>query len=130
MVGVVVASHGGFAGELIKSAELIVGKQENIVGLSLNPEDDPQELKKRMGKAVEEVDSGGGVIILVDLLGGSPGNVGAYFAKEGIPVITGVNLPMLLELLVMRDGHVEELAGHIVEAGIEGIGDLRVFLRG
>jgi len=130
MIGIILASHGKFAQESLKSAEMIMGPQESIIALALEPEDDPQELKNKIYQAVEKLDRGHGVIILVDLLGGSPGNAAAYLAKDGYPVITGLNLPMLLELIGMRYGDMEETVNHIIYSGKDSIEDLRKILRG
>ncbi|MTI47126.1 PTS sugar transporter subunit IIA [Sporosalibacterium faouarense] len=130
MIGIILASHGPLAKATLKSAEMIMGEQENITALALEPQDDPQELKNKIYDAAEKVDMGKGVIILVDLLGGSPGNAAAYLAKDGYPVITGLNLPMLLEVIGMRYGDLEEGVRIAIDAGIEGIKDLREFLRG
>jgi len=130
MIGIIIASHGKLAEEILKSAYMIMGPQENIVALGLEPESDPLELKDKIYKSATEIDTGCGVVILVDLLGGSPGNVSAYLAKEGYPVITGFNLPMLLELIAMRHGDIEETVNHIIHTGKDGIVDLRKALRG
>lgn len=130
MIGIIIASHGKLAEEMLNSAYMIMGPQENIVALGLEPEDDPLELKDKIYKTATEIDTGYGVVILVDLLGGSPGNASAYLAKEGYPVITGLSLPMLLELIAMRNGNIEEVVNHIIHAGRDGIVDLRKALRG
>lgn len=130
MVGVVLASHGKLAEEMLKSVEMIMGPQENIIALALEPEDDPMELKERIKESVEKVKGDNGAIVLVDLMGGSPSNAAAYVAREGIPVITGMNLSILLELIGMRDKLTDELVLNIMEAGKEGIIDMREIFRG
>jgi PTS system mannose-specific IIA component len=63
--------------------------------------------------------------VLVDLLGGSPSNASAYLAAAGTPVICGVNLPMLLELLTLREAATPRaLADHALQAGKDNIVDL------
>ncbi|WP_432403961.1 PTS sugar transporter subunit IIA [Wukongibacter sp. M2B1] len=130
MVGVVLASHGKLAEEMLKSVEMIMGPQENIIALALEPEDDPMELKERIKESVEKVKGDNGAIVLVDLMGGSPSNAAAYVAREGIPVITGMNLSILLELIGMCDKLTDELVLNIIEAGKEGIIDMREIFRG
>lgn len=128
MVGIVLASHGGMAKGMLESAEMIMGEQEQIRALALNPQDDPLSLSEKMKEAAKAVDTGDGVILLVDLMGGSPSNASAYLAQEGIPVITGMSLPMLLELLGMRFDFSESLITHVMEAGKSGIMDIRTIL--
>lgn len=130
MIGIIVAGHGQFAKELLKTAQMIMGKQENIVAIALEPEDDPLLLKDVIYEECKNNELGDGVIVLVDLMGGSPGNAAAYVAMEGYPVITGVNLPMLLELIAMRNLDIEEVVNHIIITTRESIGDLRNLLRG
>ena len=65
-----------------------------------------------------------GVLVFVDLLGGTPFNQAMMISQEidGVEVVTGANLPMLLELVLTRDGStLEELAGQAVEIGQMGI---------
>lgn len=125
MVGIVLVSHGRFAVELLRSVEMIMGEQENIIALDLEPDDDPMKLSETLKLSIEKVKGNEGAIALVDLMGGSPSNAAAYIAKEGIPVITGMNLPMLLELIAMRYSPVDELVDEIIQTGKEGIIDIR-----
>ena len=68
MVGIVLASHGGMAKGMLESAEMIMGEQEQIQALALNPQDDPLSLSEKMKEAAKAVDTGDGVILLVDLM--------------------------------------------------------------
>lgn len=124
MVGVVVVCHGMMGDGLLDAARMIVGKQEGIVAVNLREEDSVESLMERIAAAVEEVDRGEGVLILVDVFGASPFNASARLAVQcdKIEVISGVSLPMLLELAVQRDG--QSLAGLVQvarEAGVSGI---------
>lgn len=128
MVGIILASHGGMAKGMLESAQMIMGELEQVQALALNPQDDPLSLAEKMKEAAKAVDTGDGVILLVDLMGGSPSNASAYLAKDGVPVITGMSLPMLLELLGMRFEFSESLIEHVMEAGKSGIMDIRTIL--
>lgn len=130
MIGIVLASHGKLAEEMLKSAEMIMGPQKNIIALALEPNDDPMKLKESIKESVEKVTGDEGAIVLVDLMGGSPSNAAAYMAKGGIPVITGMNLSILLELIGMRYNTSDGLVENIIEAGKEGIIDIRKIFRG
>lgn len=118
-------SHGKFAKELLNSVEMIMGKQDNIIALGLEASDDPMKLSEIIRESVEKVNGNEGAIVLVDLMGGSPSNAASYIAKEGIPVITGMNLPILLELITMRYRPVEEFIDQIIQIGKDGIIDIR-----
>lgn len=88
------------------AARMIVGEMEGVVSVSLKEMDAVEDLMGRVETALKEVDKGDGVLILVDAFGASPFNASARLAmnRKDIEVITGMNLPMLLELAVQREG--------------------------
>ena len=123
MVGMLVITHRRLAEEFIATAELIMGKIENCVGLSLDPDLPVNELRQQIDQAMEKVNDGDGVIVLTDMFGGTPSNLSLSFLNnKGIEVVTGVNLPMLLKLAQSREGHkVDELARIIKDYGRRSI---------
>ena len=123
MVGILLITHKRLAEEFIATAELIVGKIETCVGLSLDPDLPVDDLRKQINQAMDEVNDGDGVIVLTDMFGGTPSNLSLSFLNtEGIEVVTGVNLPMLLKLAQSREGHeVGELARIIKDYGRRSI---------
>ena len=131
MVGVLVVAHGEMAAGLLDAARMIVGEQEALLALSLQEMEDVEGLMAKVEEAISQVDGGEGVLVLVDLPGASPFNASARIAmtREGIEVITGVNLPMLAELLVLREGSsLEELVDIAKEAGTSGVRTLSEIL--
>jgi PTS system mannose-specific IIA component len=105
MVGILVVSHGGLADALISSVQAIVGNIQKVKGVCIRPKDNVEEIKGRIRKKMAEVDEGDGVVVLTDLLGGTPTNISLSLSKdEKFEVITGVNLPMLLTLSSYRKG--------------------------
>ncbi len=131
MVGIVIVTHGRMATGLIEAAEMIVGEQEALVPVHLQEMDDVESLMERVTKAVSQVDSGQGALIMVDLPGASPFNASARIAmqQDNIGVVTGVSLPMLAETLVQRDGSsIQELIDIAKNAGMIGIKDLSEIL--
>lgn len=128
MIGILVVTHGNAGKELIKSSELIIGSQEKLEGLSLNHGDDINELEKQVEMKVKELDDGKGVLVMVDLLGGSPCNVTGKNIKrfENIECLTGVNLPMLIEALASRENYsLKELSQVAMDSSVQGIKDLK-----
>jgi mannose PTS system EIIA component len=123
MVGMLVITHQRLAEEFIATAELIVGKIENCVGLSLDPHLPVDDLRKQIDEAMDRVNDGDGVIVLTDMFGGTPSNLSLSFLnQEGIEVVTGVNLPMILRLAQSRQDHkVDELARVIKDYGRRSI---------
>ncbi|MBC7233555.1 MAG: PTS sugar transporter subunit IIA [Chloroflexi bacterium] len=109
---------------MLDAARMIVGKQDGIVAVNLREEDSVESLMDRIAAAIEEVDHGDGVLILVDVFGASPFNASARLAvqRDQIEVISGVSLPMLLELAVQREGQsLTKLVEVAREAGMSGI---------
>ena len=123
MVGMLVITHQRLAEEFIAPAELIVGEIENCVGLSLDPDLPVDDLRQQINQAMDKVNDGDGVIVLTDMFGGTPSNLSLSFLnQEGIEVVTGVNLPMLLKLAHSREEHkVDELARIVKDYGRRSI---------
>ena len=123
MIGVLLVTHGNFSEAIIKSMELVFGRQEKLEALTLNHGDDVEELTRQVKERAKELDDGEGVLVLVDLLGGSPCNVTASCLKqEGLECVTGLNLPMLISVLEEReDGTLRSMPNVGMEAGKTGI---------
>jgi PTS system mannose-specific IIA component len=102
MVGLVLATHGRLAEELVRTAEGIVGPLEQCEAVSIGAGTSMEEQQGRLGEAVKRCDTGDGVLVLTDMFGGTPANLALTFLDEKIEVVTGVNLPMLLKLATAR----------------------------
>lgn len=122
MTGLVLVTHSGLAGALIRSAEMIVGQIECCEQVEVAPDERADEIMSKVVSAVEKV-SKEGAIIMTDLFGGTPSNMAMSFLKEGqIEVLTGVNLPMMIEFSSKRERlGVPELAAELRKSGREGI---------
>ena len=130
MTGLVLVTHAGLAGALLRSAEMIVGDIESCEQVEVAPDERADEIMARVVAAVEKV-SGSGAIIMTDLFGGTPSNMAMSFLKDGqVEVLTGVNLPMMIEFFSKRDQlGVTELASQLGKVGREGIIIAGEFLR-
>jgi mannose/fructose/sorbose-specific phosphotransferase system IIA component len=128
MIGIILAAHGPLPEALLESADMILGDTENIFPLKLMPGDSLEGLIDRMRSAVEEVNTGQGVLILLDLFGGTPSNAAALITQqvEGVHAVSGVNVPMLLETLLARQNSEDArvLAGTAASSGSQGIVDI------
>ena len=99
MIGVLVVTHGQLAIELVKAAEMIVGPLPRFVAVSIGWHDDVTTARDAIAQAIERVQGPSGVLILTDMFGGTPSNIGLTFLeKNRVEIITGVNLPMLIKL--------------------------------
>lgn len=103
MVGLVIATHGHLAAELISTAEGIIGKIPGVAACHVEPGASPETLHAQLCDAVRAVDQGQGVLVLADLFGGSPCTQSlSLCAQRQLEVVTGVNLPMLLKANSLR----------------------------
>lgn len=99
MIGVVVLTHGQLATELVNAAEMIVGDLPRFAAVSIGWHEDVNDARDDIAQAIERVRSDAGVLLLTDMFGGTPSNLGMTFLEANrVEVITGVNLPMLLKL--------------------------------
>ncbi len=108
MIGLVLVSHGKLAAGMIDAMQMITGEQQAVRAIGLLETEDVEGLMDKILQAVNEVDSGEGVLIMVDLFGASPFNASARLAlsypDRALEVVTGMNLAMLVELVVQREG--------------------------
>jgi len=103
MIGAVIVTHGSFGEEIIKAAEMIIGKQEKIKSVAILPKDSEATIRENISKALNEVNEGEGVLVLTDMFGGTPSNLSLCFFEENmIEVVTGINLPMLIKFSAER----------------------------
>ena len=127
MIPIILVTHGPMATSIIESAEMLVGKSEKLVGITLQLSGNFEEFQQRIFAQARQLDEGSGVMILVDLLGGSPYNATAkVLSQENIECLTGLNLSMLLTALDQREYcDLKQLAKECKEAAITNIVDVR-----
>jgi PTS system mannose-specific IIA component len=123
MVGILVVSHGRLAEALISSVQFLVGNLKRVKGISIWPRDRKEEVKDRIQKGIGELDDGDGVVILTDVLGGTPTNLSlSVLEDKKVEVVTGVNMPMLLTLSSYRKGKsLEEISRLAKKSGRRSI---------
>lgn len=103
MIGLVLVTHGGLAGEFRAAMEHVVGAQEQLATISIGPDDDMEKRRQDIVDAIVAVDSGQGVILLTDMFGGTPSNLAiSLLDANKVEVIAGINLPMLIKLASVR----------------------------
>ena len=127
MINILVMSHGEFAEGICKSAEMIIGDQENLKPVIFNPGESLDTLVEKLKKAINEFDNDFPHLLFVDIFGGSPSNATALLLAENykINAVSGVNLPMLLEALTERENTAADmLVKQLKAAGNEGIIDI------
>ncbi len=127
MFAIIVGTHGRLAEELLASAEMIFGEAENIASVPLVPGEGADDVAAKCEAALERLDASGGALFLLDLFGGTPYNAACRLVlkNEKYGIVTGVNLPMLVEMAnaqAMDEGtDIRSLMEKAVEAGKKGM---------
>ena len=123
MIGILIVTHKELAEALMGVWDLILGRSEGVQAVSLDPKDPPETSRQQIQRGLTQINNGSGVIILTDMLGGTPSNLALPFLQEGkVEVITGVNLPMLMKLPQIRQKtDLREAAQALKESGQKGI---------
>ena len=132
VVGIIIISHGKLAEGLKDAIEMIIGPQTQFKTLGLFPEDNPDDFRDAIETSIKEIDDGEGVLIFADLFGGSPANAATYLLRlelQGIEIVTGFNLPMILEIINLRqDSDLKHLAKICKPAALQGIQQISGFM--
>ena len=106
MIGIIIVTHGNLALELKSTMEHILGVQKNIEIICISSDDDLDERKNDIEGSIKKIDNNNGIVMLTDMFGGTPSNLAISFLKTGkIEIISGVNLPMLVKLIGLRDSN-------------------------
>ncbi|SPW32668.1 EIIAB-Man [Edwardsiella tarda] len=128
-IAIMIGTHGAAAEQLLKTAEMLLGEQSNVGFIDFVPGENAETLIEKYSQKLAQMDTSAGVIFLVDTWGGSPFNAASRIVldKEHYEVITGVNVPMLVETFMARDDNpaFDELVAIALETGREGVRALR-----
>lgn len=122
MIGLVVVCHEDMGAELVKAAEMIVGKIDAVATVSVKQESAPESLRDEIQSAIKKVDRKKGVMLFTDMFGGTPSNIALAFLGESIEVVTGVNLSMMIKFANHREEKtLPELARLVQEAAQKSV---------
>ncbi|MHC9003277.1 PTS mannose transporter subunit IIAB [Enterobacter adelaidei] len=128
-IAIVIGTHGWAAEQLLKTAEMLLGEQENVGWIDFVPGENAETLIEKYNAQLAKLDTSKGVLFLVDTWGGSPFNAASRIVvdKEHYEVVAGVNIPMLVETFMARDDNpsFDELVALAVETGREGVKALK-----
>lgn len=133
MIGILVVTHANLGGSLIETVGFVLGNEpENLTAVSIDIQEDPERLRKKIKKGISKVRTDAGVIILTDMFGGTPSNLSYSFLEDGrVEVISGVNLPILLKAVNSRKKMaMKELTNSLVEHGKRSISLASDILKG
>jgi mannose PTS system EIIA component len=123
MIGILLITHGTLGESLIHCASHVLNKRPaRLKQLSITAQDDPFSLLPQARTLVKELDDGDGVLIMTDMYGGSPANIGAKLIVPGrVEGVAGVNLPMLIRVLTYRDKSLQTIVTKAVSGGCDGV---------
>ena len=132
MINILILSHCELTKELIKTAEVIAGKQENLFYIEQNIRNENlSSLQNRINEILQKINNEKGTLILTDMLGGTPCNAAMLLTKiYNIEIITGVNLPMILSAIFTSkvSQTAKELAAKVLVDGKKSIVDAKQLL--
>lgn len=131
MIGLIVTSHGKFADGLLDAVGIIIGDQKDIECVSLHENDELPDFELRMLAAIDKLKKCDGILILADVFGATPANIGVKIALENkrVEVIAGVNLPILLELAINKSEiKLNEAVDFCIKDGRESVVDVKKFI--
>lgn len=121
MLGIVVSGHGHFASGLVSALKLLAGEPDAVAVADFEAQDSIEILENKLKAAIDTLGETDGIMIMTDLQGGSPFNVSIRLAMtdERLEVVTGTNLPMLVEAYMTRPMYagVAEFAEAIANTG-------------
>ncbi len=113
-----IVAHGGLAGEYLSAMEHVIGKREGTRAIAIQASDDLDLKKMEIYQAVNDVDSGGGVVVVVDMFGSTPSNLAIKACESGNrKILYGANLPMLIKLAKARNMSVDDSVRCARDAG-------------
>lgn len=128
MTHLIVATHGKFSQEIVNSAAMVFGEDENTHVVTFLPGEGGDDLVAKYKTIIATLPENEPVLFLVDLFGGSPYNAAARVAAEyeNSDIVTGISLPMLLEVLDAKDGaSLPELVETAKEVGLAAVKSFR-----
>lgn len=133
MIGIVIVTHCQLGEALIEAAEFIIGERPgSLESVSIDLSENAEKLRNKIARGIKKVEGQEGVLILTDMFGGTPSNLSYSFLEEGrIEVLSGVNLPVLIQAANMREKmKLDQLASNLESFGKKSISLASGILKG
>lgn len=133
MIGILVVTHNQLGDALIESAGFIIGGRPTALeSISIDLNQNAESLRKKIADTIKKVDQKDGILILTDMFGGTPSNLSYSFLEEGrIEVLSGVNLPILIQAVNNRDKmNLADLGNNLEKFGKKSISLASGILKG
>jgi PTS system mannose-specific IIA component len=133
MIGILIVTHRQLGDALIDCTEFILGNRPDALdAISIDLSENAGDLRHKLESGIKKLKADSGVLILTDMFGGTPSNLSYSFLEDGrIEVISGVNLPMVIKAVNMRqEKTLAELAGQLESFGKRSISMASGILKG
>ena len=121
MLGVVLVAHGDFAESMKSVASHIVGEVSDIQTVRVDADSAIEQKRQEIADKIISANEGDGVVVLTDIYGGVPSNLSISLKSKEVAVLSGMNVPMLVKLLRMREKPLKEAVDAAIQAGISFI---------
>jgi PTS system mannose-specific IIA component len=120
IIGIVIVAHGSLPEAFLQTAAMIGGAElKGVAAVPVTGQEKPEQIRERLQEAIKKVNEGVGVAVFTDMFGGTPSNIALSFLKENeVEVVSGINLPMLVDLIYSRDGRsLRDFCAQLAEIG-------------
>lgn len=127
MISCIITGHGDFSLGMVQALEMIAGEQEKMKAIPFRESDALESYQMTLKKSIEEsLTNSSELLVFTDLIGGTPFNTSMIVKadRENVQVLTGTNLPMLLEFVVQRlqENERETVIEQLLLSARDGIG--------
>lgn len=132
MVNILLLSHGRLSEEFLNTIKLIMGEQQGVHALGLGASESIEDFMNRIIAEYSKLNNGDGILVLTDLYGGTPTNAAIYGLLnkyDNLEILTGLNLPILLDAIIRRNQPMDELIVSLKKAGLDGIVSIREVMK-
>lgn len=104
MIGILLLTHAPLGNAFIEAATHVFRKRpEQLEAIDVVADQDPAEVSRIAKDAIKRIDDGSGVLVITDVMGGTPSNCTLCLSQPGhVDIIAGISLPMLLRALTYR----------------------------
>ncbi len=123
MIGILLLTHAPLGQAFITAAQHVFHSPlERVEALDVIADQDPAEVNVRAKEAITRLDDGSGVLVITDIMGGTPSNCCNRLAEPGrVGVIAGISLPMLLRAITYRKNTLSVVLESALAGGQDGV---------
>ncbi len=123
MVGILLLTHAPLGHAFIEAASHVFrGRPERLESIDVRADQDPLEVKKLAQEVIVRIDDGSGVLVITDVMGGTPSNCTLQLCQPGhVEVIAGISLPMLLRAITYRNDTIDVVVEMALAGGQSGV---------